>query len=193
MKTIQSKSTCLAAKVAGSLFTMAVCLMTGNIAEAHLTYSGRNFGSFSGLINAQFAITNQTCTGNYGWADAADGILGDSHKGRAFRFHLDNAALVTLTVSANPTATTNSLGDLTPAFSIYSGLAAIAPYAAGWTNLPASADHDSSPGSIAWRTWWVRQNMDPNATTEPRRTGVGMRWATGRSRGTATCPGISPN
>ena len=151
--------------VFGTILTAGI-LATGNVAQAHLTYSGRDFVAFSGLTNGGKAITNQTCTGNFGWADAADGVLGDSHKGRAFRFHLDNSALVTLTVAANPLATGTSLGDLTPAFSIYSGLAAIAPFAVGWTNLPVSPDHDFSPSSVAWRTWWVQQNIDTNATTE---------------------------
>jgi hypothetical protein len=144
----------------------SACFMTGSIAHAHLTYGGRDFGSFSGLTNATAAITNQACTGNYGWADAADGILGDSHKGRVFRFHLDNAAVVSLTVAANANATTNSLGALTPAFSIYSGLGAIATFPASQTTNPPSADHDFSYSSIAWRTWWVQQNLNPSATDE---------------------------
>jgi hypothetical protein len=166
MRTQTSTHTCRAAKRARGLFTTAVFLLAANIAEAHLTYSGRDFGAFSGLTNATKVITNQTATGNYGWADAADGILGDSHKGRAFRFHLDNPALVTLTVSANPNATTNSLGDLTPAFSIYSGLAAVAPFAPSQTTNAASADHDFDAASVAWRIWWVKQNLNPNATDE---------------------------
>ena len=151
--------------VFGTILAVGV-LASSQYAQAHLTYSGRDFGAFSGLTNGVKAITNQTCTGNFGWADAADGVLGDSHKGRAFRFHLDNSSLVTLSVAANPLATGTSLGDLTPAFSIYSGLAAIAPFAVGWTNLPVSPDHDFSPSSVAWRTWWVQQNIDTNATTE---------------------------
>jgi hypothetical protein len=155
-----------ATKLAGGLMTLAAGFLAGNVAHAHISYSGRDFGAYSGLTNGTKVITNQTVTGNYGWADAADGVLGDSHRGRAFRFHLDNPALVSLTVSANPSATTNSLGGLTPAFSIYSGLAAIAPYAVGWTNLPVSADHDFGPASVAWRIWWVQQNIDTNATSE---------------------------
>jgi hypothetical protein len=107
------------AKLCGGLMTLAACLLSGNIAQAHLTYSGRDFGSYSGLTNGTATITNQAVTGNYGWADAADGILGDSHRGRAFRFHLDSAAYVSLTVAANPSATTNSIGGFTPAFSLY--------------------------------------------------------------------------
>jgi len=153
-----------AAKLARRLMILAACLLAGNITQAHISYTGRNFGAYSGLTNGTFTITNQTVTGNYGWADAADGILGDSHRGRAFRFHLDSAALVTLTVSANPDATTNSLGGLTPAFSIYSGLAAIAPFPPSQTTNPPSADHDFGDASVAWRTWWVQQNLNPSAT-----------------------------
>ena len=166
MKTTKIESALRGAtKLAGGLMTLAACFMAVNVAQAHISYSGRDFGSYSGLTNGSKTITNQTVTGNYGWADAADGVLGDSHRGRAFRFHLDNSALVTLSVSANPNATTNSLGGFTPAYSIYSGLAAIAPYAGGWTNLPVSADHDFGPASVTWRAWWEQQNLGGDGTT----------------------------
>lgn len=135
-------------------------VLTGNLAQAHLSYSGRNFGILSGLTPASVSINNQAVTGNFGWADAADGILGDSHKARAFRFHLDNTATIGFSVSANPTATATSIGGLLPAFSIYSGLAAVTPFSGSQT----SADHDTSPASEAWRTWWVQQNLNPLAT-----------------------------
>lgn len=151
--------------VARAAVITAVCL-TSIVAHAHLTYGGRDFGMFSGQTNATQVITNQTVTGNYGWADAADGVLGDSHRGRAFRFHLDNPALVTIRVGANPGATPTSLGGLTPAFSIYAGLAAVAPFAPSQTTNPPSADHDGTPASLAWRTWWVQQNLNPSATDE---------------------------
>jgi hypothetical protein len=168
-KTIKFETTSFfrqAARLVGGLLPLAAVFLAGNIAHAHISYSGRDFGSYSGQTNGAFTITNQTVTGNYGWADAADGILGDSHRGRAFRFHLDGPAFVNLTVSANGNATTNSLGDLIPAFSIYSGLAAIAPFAASQTTNPPSADHDFSAASVAWRTWWVQQNLNPVATDE---------------------------
>lgn len=152
------------ARLAGGLLTLAACFLAGHVAQAHITYGGRDFGAYSGLTNGTFSITNQTVTGNYGWADAADGVLGDSHRGRAFRFHLDGVALVSLTVSANPG--TNLLV-LTPAFSVYSGLAALSPYnPPSQTTNAVSADHDFSAASVAWRTWWVQQNIDTNATTE---------------------------
>jgi hypothetical protein len=148
-----------ATKLAAGLLAVVACLLTGNVAHAHLTYGGRDLGTYSGLTNAVNSITNQTVTGNFGWADAADGILGDTHKGRGFRFRLNNAALINLAVKARPT--TNLLV-LTPAFSLYSGLAAVAPFSGTQTD----SDHDGSLASFAWRTWWVQQNIDTNATTE---------------------------
>ena len=132
--------------------------MTHNL-HAHIGYTGRNFGAFTGLDPQSVTISNQAITGNFGWADAANGDLGDSHKARAFRFTLDNAALVTLTFSANATATAASIGGLLPGFSIYNGLAAIAPFATTQTSLPSSADHDGSEASLAWRTSWAQNNL----------------------------------
>lgn len=152
-------------KLVRTLAVLAACLFAVDNAQAHIGYTGRDFGAFSGLTNGTKSITNQACTGNFGWADAADGVLGDTHKARAFRFHLDNTALISLTVTANPAATATSLGDLTPAFSIYSGLAAVAPYPPTQTAIPAGADHDSGPASLLWRAWWEQQNLGGDGTT----------------------------
>ncbi len=163
MKTIRATPfLCRTTKRVSGLMTLAACLLAGQVAEAHVSYSNRDFGAFSGQTNGTRSITNQTVTGNYGWADAADGILGDTHRGRAFRFHLDNTTLVSLTVSANPTT---NLQVLTPAFSIYSGLAGLSPYnPPSQTTNAVSADHDGSAAGAAWRTWWVQQNLNPLAT-----------------------------
>src|SRR5204863_4986160 len=80
-------------------------------------------------------------------------FLGDSHKGRAFRFRLENTALVTLTAAAQSGVTATSTNDLTPAFTIYSGLAAISPF----SGTQVDSDHDGSLASFAWRTYWARQ------------------------------------
>lgn len=145
--------------MAGKLLLLSACVLGTNLAQAHLSYTGRNFGAFTGLSPASVSINNQTVTGNYGWADAADGILGDSHRGRAFRFHLDNTATILFSVSANATATQTSLGGLLPGFTLYSGLGAIAPFAPTQTALASSADHDSSDSSVAWRTAWAQFNL----------------------------------
>jgi hypothetical protein len=108
-------------------------------ASAHVSYSGRDFGSYSGF-NTNKVITNQYVTSDYGWADATDADLGDSHKTRAFKFSLTTNAWVTLSFQGVAyTAGTNNYTALAlPAFSLYSGLA-------------ASGTHDGSLISIAWR------------------------------------------
>ncbi len=138
--------------------------------QAHISYSGRDFGTLGD--GSSVTIANQTVSSNYGWADAsdqslvfnptvattrdpgtdasgyvsADGqdelYLGDSHKGRAFKLHLDSVESVTFTASA-----LNGSG-LTAAFSVYQGLAASSPFTAPQT----SADHDYAAASRAWRT-----------------------------------------
>lgn len=145
-------------------FAAALALAAAAPASAHISYSGRNLGSFSGT-DYSVTIANQAVTGNFGWADAADGNLGDSHKSRAFRFHLDSAAWVSFSVAANPSATSASIGGLVPGFSLYRGLAAVSPFAPPQT----SADYDFNPASEAWRTAWALANLgagkDFNDTT----------------------------
>jgi hypothetical protein len=110
--------------------------------SAHISYSGRDFGTYSGT-DLSNTITNQRVTSDYGWADATDANLGDSHKTRAFMFSLTTNAWVTLSFQGLAyTAGTNNYTALAlPAFSLYSGLAA----------LSSPLDHDGSSISIAWR------------------------------------------
>ena len=86
-------------------------------AFAHLSYSNRNFGSFTGLEPQSFTITGQTVPNNWGWADGTDADFAHSHEIRFFRFNLQITTSVTITVAA-----VDALA-LLPAFSIYSGLA----------------------------------------------------------------------
>lgn len=145
-------------------------------AHAHISYSGRDFGTIG---SSSVTISNQTVSSNFGWADASDLSLafdanyaawhtvdsasytaasftdgvdnlyyGDSHKGKAFRFHLDTTQTLTISATSNASATVASVGGLAPGFSVYQGLAAIAPFTAPQT----SADHDFAAASQAWRT-----------------------------------------
>lgn len=109
-------------------------------AQAHISYTNRNFGSF-GSAGGSVTISNQTVSGNYGWADGLDADFGDSHRLRAFRFTLTDTVNVTFTAEANPTATGTSVGGLLPGFSIYSGLAHL---------TPLQADHDFSDATAAY-------------------------------------------
>ncbi|TAK95145.1 MAG: PEP-CTERM sorting domain-containing protein [Aquabacterium sp.] len=116
---------------------------------AHVSYTGRDLGTYDGLSTAGATITNQATTGNYGWADAADADWGDSHKGKWFKFTLTGDALVTLTVSANAGATSTSIGGLLPGFSVYQG---IAPTSVDPGNAAVSyLSYDTSTASTAYK------------------------------------------
>jgi len=152
-----------------ALSAALVALGSCTHAAAHLGYgTARDFGTL--LSGSNVSIATQTVTSNYGWADASDLslafnttaattprvdeatyisgngsddlLLGDSHKGKAFRLHIDSVLSVTFSASARADS------GLTPAFSVYRGLAALSPFTAPQT----SADHDYNPASQAWRS-----------------------------------------
>lgn len=114
--------------------------LTSVPAMAHIGYTGRNFGSFTGTEAASTTITNQAASGWHGWADGTDADWGDSHRVRAFRFTLENDADVKISFKEQVWGT--AVGGIMPGFSLYKGLAHVAPFA---------ADHDFAPGSEAIR------------------------------------------
>jgi hypothetical protein len=90
-------------------------------AFGHLSYSGRNFGTFNGVSPQGTTITGQTVPNNWGWADGTDADFSHTHELRFFRFTLENTASVTISVlSLDPAA-------MLPGFSLYSGLAHVSP------------------------------------------------------------------
>jgi hypothetical protein len=109
-------------------------------ASAHISYSGRNFGSLV-VGNPATNITNQTMSSAFGWADATDADWGDSHRGRFFRFTLTATASVMVSVQRNSSGT-GTVGTFLPAISVYSGLA---------QGSPETLAHDSSALSVASR------------------------------------------
>lgn len=114
--------------------------MTSLPAIAHIGYGGRDFGSFSGVAGESQTRSSQSITGNFGWIDGADADWGDSHKLRAYRFHLDNDADVKISFHDQTFGT--SLGGINPGFSLYGGLAHLTPF---------KADYDSAAGSVVIR------------------------------------------
>lgn len=109
-------------------------------ASAHVSYSGRDFGSLTD--GSSVTISNQTVTGVQGWADGTDADFGDSHKLRAFRFTLTSDMIVSTTFTGSATGNgTIPDGNFLPGFSIYSGLAHVAPVT---TEPGGSADYDFS-------------------------------------------------
>lgn len=121
-------------------FTLLAVGLTSVPAMAHIGYGGRDFGSFTGTAAASNTITNQAATGWHGWVDGTDADWGDSHRLRAFRFTLENEADVKISFKEQVWGT--AAGGIMPGFSVYKGLAHLAPFA---------ADHDFAVGSIAIR------------------------------------------
>ena len=120
-------------------------------AMAHIGYGNRDFGTFNGTGGEIQTRSNNAATGNFGWIDGTDADWGDAHKTRAYEFHLNNAADVKISFQdqiytpAATAAVPNPApvnGGMNPGFSLYSGLAHVAPFA---------ADHDFGVGSIAIR------------------------------------------
>ena len=130
-----------------SAFIAAAAALACLPALSHVSYTGRDFGTLTGLEDLSVSITNQAVSGNFGWADAADADWGDSHKARWFRFTLTHDADVTITAAAKADATVSSVGGLVPAFSLYRGLAPITIDTQGNSSL----SYDSATVSQAWR------------------------------------------
>ena len=133
---------------------IALTLALPLAAEAHIGYGGRDFGSFD-AANGSVTIANQAVSGNFGWADGLDADFGDSHRLRAFRFSLTTTTTVTFSVAANADATTTSVGGLLPGFSIYEGLAHLAPFGPDHDGAAVSVDYlaslDGAPKEGAFR------------------------------------------
>jgi hypothetical protein len=117
-------------------------------AVAHVTYTGRNFGTFDNTY-ATSTLTGQAVPGNFGWIDGTDSDYGNSHKLRAYRFTLTEPTTVTLSFKEATSQVTDFQGNvftsqlgLTPGFSLYQGLAHVAP---------EPSDHDSGVLSLASR------------------------------------------
>ena len=99
----------------------AACAVPPSGLQAHISYTGRDFGALVVGYPATSILT-QTVSGSFGWADATDDDWGDSHRGRFFRFTLNTSASVMITVERNASGT-GVAGTFLPAFSLFSGLA----------------------------------------------------------------------
>ena len=160
-------------------FTLAVMAAISSVpAFAHISYSGRNFGTLDGVVSTGSTIVGKSVTSNAGWADAADAaasdklIWGDSHKSVAFTFVLTNTSSVTFSVLANTAFNTGvgNVASLLPGFSIYEGKAAVSPF----TSPQSSADYDFSAASAAWLL-----NANPGNANLPFQAYGGVWNATG--------------
>ena len=112
-------------------------------AEAHISYSGRDFGT----VTTGSTISGQAVSSSFGWADATDLNWGDSHRTRVYRFTLSAPTSVTVTAQRQNLAIGTAAGQQTgghdvllPGFSLYAGLS--------HTTSPLA--HDSSSLSVEW-------------------------------------------
>jgi hypothetical protein len=104
-------------------------------ASAHIFYTGRDFGT---IAESTPAVTISSNVGSgLGWAEATTATWGDSHSGRFFRFSLTETMSIGITVERS-----DPESGFLPAFSLYEGLAHLAPL------KPA---HDGSALSVASR------------------------------------------
>jgi len=149
--------------------------------HAHLSYSGRDFGSFCACCetnsnNLIVTIPTNKVTSDHGWADAATPRFGDSHHLRAFRFKLESEALAQITIRGRAFSTNPALQY--PAFSIYSGLGHLSPDGADYDTAPISTNYmNMTYGAGNWDGCfnplgtWVMGNLS-NAITPQNTNGV---------------------
>lgn len=129
-----------------SALAAAATLVTGVAAPAfaHISYSGRNFGT---ITTTGSTITNQAVSSSFGWADATDADWGDTHRTRVYRFTLSSTTSVAITAQRQNLVTGTASGQQTgnhdtllPAFSVFQGLS--------HTSSPLAHDHSSL--SVEW-------------------------------------------
>lgn len=162
-----------------------VAVGAGSPAFAHISYSGRNFGSLV-IGGTAVSITNQTVSSAFGWADATDSDWGDSHRGRFFRFTLTNSASVIISVQRNNTGT-GAANTFLPAVSLFAGLGQASSTNDGVMQEAVfrqeAAGHDSAvlstnsrpagtEGSYRSRTDWSVGNDDTYVTNGNPTSGI---------------------
>jgi len=103
-----------------NLAMMSLILATQ--ANGHISYTGRDFGTFSPDDETKSSTLSGNVSSLFGWAYSGDADLGDSHRSRAFRFTVLTPGDVTVTVQRTGTGNL-----LLPALSIFSGLAHLPP------------------------------------------------------------------
>lgn len=121
-----------------SWLSAAVLLATSLTANAHIGYTGRDFGTLDPAGTTTNSINGQNVSTKFGWADGTDADWGDSHRLRPYRFTIANASYVTITFTGVTGGTGTGL--LKPGFSIYRGLA----------HTTGAADHDFAVISQSW-------------------------------------------
>ena len=148
----------------------AVSLSGALVASAHISYSGRNFGSLV-IDGPVVSNVSQTISSAFGWADGTDADWGDSHRGRFYRFTLTNSASVVITAQRNASGT-GTPGTFLPGISLFAGWGQSASGEGGFvevvtndiTNLVFRAEqaaHDSAALSVSSRPLGTEGSFRP--------------------------------
>lgn len=119
--------------------TLALSFFGSLASQAHISYTGRDFGTLDPAGATSATINGQAVSTKFGWADGADTDWGDSHRLRPYKFHLNTASYVTITFTGVTGGTGTGL--LLPGFSVYGGLA---------HTSAQGLDHDFAALSMAW-------------------------------------------
>ena len=96
--------------------------LAGVSAEAHVSYAGKEFGTYSNTVPKSLTIPGFTVETNAGWADGTDLDFANAHHITFFRITIEDPTLLQITVTASDNGGT-ALGGVLPGFTIYSGLA----------------------------------------------------------------------
>ena len=153
------------------ILTLAAACVAPSGLQAHIGYSGRNFGTDP----VSMTIGNQAASSAFGWADATDADWGDSHRGRFFRFTLTTPASIMISVTRGGSASqTGVAGTFLPAISLFAGLAQVAPEAAAHdsSTLSIASRPGGTEGSFRSLTDWSIGNDDTYNTTGDPTSGV---------------------
>ncbi len=150
-------------------YALLLAGMTSVPAMAHIGYTGRNFGTFDDTF-AMSTRSDQAATGNYGWIDGTDADYGDAHKTLSYRFTLLDPTNVTLTFQEETAQVTDFRGNVStsqlginPGFSLFQGLAHVAPMGADYDSSDISKLYrpDSAEGSFrALNDWKIGNEPD---------------------------------
>ena len=136
---------------------LAAMLAATGSATAHITYTGRDFGSLNPGNEIVTTTLGGSVSSNFGWAYSTDPQMGDSHRLRAFRFNLATAGAITISVQAG------NIGFF-PGFSVFGGLSHLAPHANAHDQDPLTLaelnnvygiGHDKRGAFHALRDWFI--------------------------------------
>ena len=172
--------------------SLAAMLAAAGSASAHITYTGRNFGSFSPGNQSTATTLGGSVSSNFGWAYSTDPQMGDSHRLRAFRFNLATAGNITVSTGAGAAG-------FFPAFSVYGGLSHLAPHANAHDTSTITTDelnfvygsgHGKRGAFNALADWFIGNDANANQPASLRHFDYMGHAADGTSANFGSNPGI---